>query len=140
MPNQLLEELDLGRVELPARLLDGEETSIIDFRKLLDASGARRPLEWKPVALDGKPIGPISFYGPGHNGLVIALDDGSERHRLARTTVGQGSSGLLLELSPGRLEGVFAGLVFSFWQAPRSHILVGEEGTSRMNEKNLETT
>src|SRR5688572_23462562 len=63
------EELGLGRVDLRARRVDGEELGAVDFGEVLPAARSRWPLGLEGVALDGGRV-EVALEGPGDDGLA----------------------------------------------------------------------
>src|SRR5688572_10210402 len=71
----------LRRLQLLARLLDGDEAGLIDFRERLELARIERPFHAKRVALVNMAVRRIALAGPGINDFAALLLDGSKLHK-----------------------------------------------------------
>jgi hypothetical protein len=111
-----------------------EPGGAVDFRKLLEAAGFRRPFQRESVAFKSGDV-ELGAQGPGMDQLAAGLTDGFEGEEIS---LGRGA-GFFLELTEGRRERVFAIRDFPLRDRPGRLIFVGPQRAAGVDEEHFHT-
>ena len=138
MPEEAVEEGDLGGEDFVAGGVEGEPLGAVDLWDFDFATGAGWPLDGRGIADEVGGV-EIAFQGPGGDDFAAELLDVTEG-QVEVWSAGRGhEAGFFAEFASGGFEDVFSGDDVAFGDGPGAEVAVGPEGSAGVGEQDLRT-